>query len=104
MCPVSGAELSEAKVRQVASALAYRRLVERQKTGAPITGPDYKPISVEPIDPACWKLTKTDTQWHLERHLTRDFWQVVECDLNGAEATVFYRIAPPPPEGRSEGN
>ena len=104
MCPVSGAKLSEAEVRQRASTFAYKRLVERQKTRAPITGPDYKPVSVKPINPTSWQVTKTNTQWRLERHVTQDFWQVVECQLNGSQALVFYKIAPPPPEGRSANN
>jgi len=97
MCPVSRHDLSEPEVRQRASAFAYKRLVDRQRdSGVWLTGPDGKPISVDPIDPDSWQVAKSSAQWRLERHVTRDIWQVVECNLNGSEGWVFYKVAPPP--------
>jgi len=95
MCTIPGAELTEPEVRQRASTFAYDRLVSRQKSGAAITGPDGKPIRPQPIESDSWQVSRNDAGWRLKRHLTRDLWQIVECNTDGSSADAFFEVGPP---------
>ena len=96
MCSKKGTEYTETEVRQKASVFAYKRLTIRQQSGAAIQGPDMKPLKPEPIDPNSWHVTRSDTKWRLKRHLTRDWWQIVESNLDGSGADCFIEIGPKP--------
>ena len=97
MCTIKSVAMNEGAVRQRASDFAYDRLVERQqRTRAPVTGPDGKPILVDRIDPASWEVSRTATRWRLERHLTRDLWQVVVCNPDGSQADALIEVGPVP--------
>ncbi|GEM_PF-5455328 len=96
MCTIPGVELTEPVLRQRASTFAYDRLVWRQKRpGIAITGPDRKPIRPQPIEPDSWQVSRNNTGWRLKRHLTRDLWQIVECNLDGSHAYAFIEVGPP---------
>jgi hypothetical protein len=93
MCGVPGVALTEAEVRQRASTFAYQRLVDRHET---VLGPDWKPLALQSIDPGSWHVSRTDTGWRLTRHLTRDLWQAVECELDGSRAFDGMDVGPGP--------
>ena len=95
MCNVEGVALSEDELRQRASSFAYDRLVWRQKkSNIPITGPNGEILEAETIDPASWDVSKHQDKWELRRHLTRDLWQVIECNHDGSEAIAFIEVNP----------
>ena len=97
MCTIPGAKMTESEVRARASIFAYNRLVARQQSGAPITDENNQIFTPQPIEQQSWKVTLNDDKWLLKRHLTRDFWQVVECNLDGSKADCFYEIGPTGP-------
>lgn len=95
MCKIKNVALSETEVRKRASIYGYDKLVWRQKRpGIAITDSDGNILEIQPIDPASWDVSKSQNNWRLKRHLTRDLWQVIECNLDGSQADAFIEVDP----------
>ena len=97
MCSISGAELTESEAKENASTFAYKRLLARQESNAPIQDENMKIFTPQPIEPQSWQVTRKDGKWLLKRYLTRDLWKVVECNLDGKHASDYYKIGPSEP-------
>ena len=97
MCSISGSKLTESEVRENSSTFAYKRMLSRQKSNAPIQDENMKIITPTPIEPKSWQVTRTHNKWLLKSYLTRDLWQVVECNLDGKNANYYIEVGPSGP-------
>lgn len=96
MCTTEGAAITESQFRERASTFAQQRLVEQQRSSSPITAADGRPLPAGRIDPQSWDVSMANKQWRGERYLTRDLWQVVECNADGSAASSSIVIGPAP--------
>jgi hypothetical protein len=96
MCTTKGTALTEREFRERASVFAHDRLVQRQRSTAAVLGPDMRPVPAKQIDPQSWEVSMSNYQWRAKRHLTRDLWQVVECDADGSSACDSVELGPAP--------